>query len=310
MQRTVLVVLSPGRSFSTVLSAMLGLHPHILALPETCLFARDTMERYLNDLGYGLFDAGLVHAVSRLYFGGLPNSRELARQWVRNRRGFTTRSVFEELGERADRPIVIEKTPILTTKLAHMRRVEAWFGDSAHYLHLVRHPHAFGLSLLETANAMLRNSTPETADHWFHDDESIFSLLKAPGIAGLDPERPWVARNRSIETFLEDVPQHRWTRVRGEDILSNPAAGLIHLCTWIGVPITAGILAGMLRPEQWEFATGRPGASGGDRKFFMDPELRLIDGSLESASSPVPWSAGGRTLTEDALSLARQYGYA
>ncbi len=309
MQRKVLVVLSPGRSFSTVLSAMLGLHPNVLALPETCLFARDTMRQYIDDLGFGLFEAGLVHAISRLYFADRPNSRDLARHWIRDRRDVTTRSVFEELAERAGRAIVVEKTPILTTKLAHMRRVDTWFGDSARYLHLVRHPHTFGLSLLETAAAMQRHATTETADHWFRDDESIFSLLRAPGSAELDPERPWVARNTYIESFLDEIPDHRWMRVRGEDILSNPAAGLIHLCAWLGAPITPVTLEGMLQPETWEFATGPPGASGGDRKFFQDPTLRTIDKQLDSTSSPVPWFADGRTLTEAGKTLARRYGY-
>ena len=304
-----LVILSPGRSFSTVLSAMLGLHPDIVALPETCLFARDTMHDYIDGLGYGLFEAGLIHAVARLYFADAPQSRTLARGWIRDRRGLTTRVVLDELVARANRRIVVEKTPIITTKLEHMRRVESWLGESVRYLHLVRHPHTFGVSLIETASAMLRQATPEVAGRWFRDEESIFSSLRAPGTDELDPERPWVARNARIESFLECIPDRRWIRMRGEDVIANPAAALIHLCAWLGAPVGPAALDAMLHTENWEFASGPPGAAGGDRKFFADPALREVSAWPGSATSAVPWATDGRRLGNEAMEMAQRYGY-
>src|SRR3982750_3544139 len=64
-------VLSPPRSFSTIVSAMLGQHPQLYGLPELHLFGAETIAeftRQCEEATYPMAD-GLLRAVAQLYFG-------------------------------------------------------------------------------------------------------------------------------------------------------------------------------------------------------------------------------------------------
>src|SRR5712692_735035 len=68
----ILIILGPPRSFTTVVSAMLGQHPQMYGLPEIHLFVAETMEEWWQQCANATFnmDHGLIRVVAQLFFGG------------------------------------------------------------------------------------------------------------------------------------------------------------------------------------------------------------------------------------------------
>jgi hypothetical protein len=88
-----LIILGPPRSFTTVVSAMLGQHPQIYGLPEVHLFTAETMAEWWRQCAEATFnmDHGLVRVAAQLFFGDQSedNSRRAA-GWLQRRAHFTT----------------------------------------------------------------------------------------------------------------------------------------------------------------------------------------------------------------------------
>src|SRR5215469_18178227 len=103
MMNSLLVILGPPRSFTTVVSAMLGQHPQMYGLPEVHLFTAETMAEWWRQCAEATFnmDHGLVRVAAQLFFGDQSedNSRRAA-GWLQRRTHFTTGLLLETLAER------------------------------------------------------------------------------------------------------------------------------------------------------------------------------------------------------------------
>ena len=78
---TLLIVLGPPRSFTTVVSAMLGQHPQMYGLPEVHLFAAETMAEWWRQCAEATFnmDHGLMRVAAQLFFGDQTEDKSSAR---------------------------------------------------------------------------------------------------------------------------------------------------------------------------------------------------------------------------------------
>src|SRR5262249_35228766 len=95
-------VLAPPRSFSSIISTMLGQHPQAYGLPELELFAAETLDEWWDLCSKATFPRahGTLRAVAQVFFGGQTEETiKLAGGWLRRRGGFTTGHFMEVLSE-------------------------------------------------------------------------------------------------------------------------------------------------------------------------------------------------------------------
>ena len=313
MMNSLLVILGPPRSFTTVVSAMLGQHPQMYGLPEVHLFGAETMAEWWRQCAEATFnmDHGLMRVVAQLFFGDQTEENvQRAAGWLRRRAHFTTGLVIEGLGECVRPRILVDKSPSIVYRIETMQRVYAMF-PQARFLHLVRHPRGHGESVMKYLRER-RRLGPVPQNHWLlhlaaypNGDEN------AGASSDIDPQRAWLALQRNIGEFLEGVPATQTLRVRSEDLVGSPKRGLCEVLAWLGLRTDAEAIAEMKHPERSPYAWyGPPSAYfGNDRAFLQDPVLRPARAEKHSLEGPLSWCDDGREFSAEVRELAQKFGY-
>ena len=307
-----LIVLCPGRSFSSIVCAMLGQHPQLFGLLETQLLARATMAEWWEDFGPNIHSHGLSRCVAEIIYGEQsPQAVKGARRWLRQRCDCDTGEVFRELAEQVYPLALVEKSPMLCYRMSHMERALRLF-PSARFLHLSRNPVDYGKSLLaffekrgprrpNLAAALLDN--PESIFFGMVDDEGDPPIL--------DPQRSWYLRHSGILAFTCRLADGQGLMIRGEDILAEPATTLERVAGWLGLRTDGAAIEPMLHPEQSPFACLGPWNArfGGDPAFLRDPVLRPYQAQRARLEEPVPWREDGALFNDEVRELASRLGY-
>jgi Sulfotransferase family len=291
-------VLAPPRSFTSVVTAMLGQHPQMYALPETNLFLTDSLDEWWSahqsdQWGFGL--SGLRRAIAELYFED--QSEEAVRQataWILRRRSWPTAFLFSELMERVHPSILVEKSPTAALHPASMRRAVRHFPRSR-FIHLLRDP------------STQRRSTQAFID--MNDGRGpLHRQVSLDAAAGTE----WYVAHSNIRRFLGSLPRSQAFQLRGEDVLADPETQLRATVQWLGLRADDEAIEQMKHPERSPFACfGPPSARFGNDPFFlMRPRL----------DSGRPRSQRRRTLSSGILQqiplphrvqrLAKELGYA
>jgi hypothetical protein len=303
-------VLAPPRSFSSIVSTMLGQHPQMYGLPGLELFAAETIGEWWDLCSDATFPMahGALRAVAQLFFGEQrEESVKLARGWLRRRAHFTTGYLLEVLAERVHPRIVVDKSMSNIYQPKSLRRSAQMF-PGARFIHLVRHPHGHAESVLK----FLREREKEgrvSAAHW------IRRLAAWPGVNNdgteLDPQRGWYVLHARIRKFLESVPSEQQLRIRGEDVVTDPDLHLRKIAGWLGLRTDAAAINEMKHPERSPYACfGPPGARFGNDRFFLEnPALRPACAEPQSLEGPVGWLGDGRGFSSDVRRLAGEFGY-
>ncbi|HSU67947.1 MAG TPA: sulfotransferase [Tepidisphaeraceae bacterium] len=294
----IVIILAPPRSFTTVLSAMLGQHPQLYGIPETYFFTSDSVDEWVTLYRGTDHMNGALRAIAEIIFGQQSRPTiNLARQWLQARSLLTTSDVLRLLGQRVAPAVLVEKTPAASEQLESMQRMLREF-PSARFLHLTRHPHAQVRSRLE------RRLRPGEAD-------GPASLTAAAQILGGHPEGLWLRTHTTILRFLQEVPREQQFRARGEEVLAAPDEALPRIADWLGIRSDDEAIDAMKHPERSLFAhAGPPNARrGGDEKFFDEPTLRAYVGDEPRLDLPVPWCPAGGALDKDVRELATSFGY-
>jgi hypothetical protein len=310
---TLLIILGPPRSFTTVVSAMLGQHPQMYGLPEVHLFAAETMAEWWRQCAEATFnmDHGLVRVAAQLFFGDQSedNSRRAA-GWLQRRAHFTTGLLLETLAERVRPRMLVDRSPSIVYRIQTMQRVYAMFPQSR-FLHLVRHPRGHGESVMKYLRER-RKLGRVPPNHWLlylaaYPDASE----SASASADIDPQRAWLALHRNICEFLDGVPASHTLRVRGEDIVGDPERGMRGVLAWLGLRADDETIEEMKHPERSPYACyGPPSARfGSDRTFLQDPVLRPARAKKHSLEGPLSWRDDGREFSAEVRALARTFGY-
>ena len=294
----IVIILAPPRSFTTVISIMLGQHPQLYGLPETHFFTCDSVNEWATIYrGTDRMNGGL-RAIAQLIFGEQTRSTVcMARQWLQARSYFTTAEVLRLLARRVAPSILVEKTPRAAQQLEAMQRMLREF-PRARFLHLIRHPHDQVKSRLDRRLSLEGYGGPK-------------SLEEAAQVLGGDPAHLWFATHQAILRFLQDVPPKQQFFVRSEDILSAPDEHLREIARWLGIRSDDEAIEAMKHPERSAFAKeGPPNAlRGGDEKFLSDPVLRSYSCMAPPLDAPLPWRSDGAVFSEKIRQLARSFGY-
>lgn len=290
-------VLAPPRSYSTVVTAVLGGHPDIHAFPELVLFQYADVR--------GLFEAaehpdpiqaafrranlvGLVRAVAWSHDRDQsPGALDAARRWIDEHADWTGAQMMRYLLDRVAPLVPVEKSPVTLGDSAAFARCREAF-PNARLLHLTRHPVSAQQSLWE---------------HW-----TLRHGHMAPTKRRVTNASVWYRSHLRAVRALDELPAHQWRRVQGEELLRAPEKVLPELLDWLGLDSDPGIVRGMLATERWTYASPTANrAHGGDPKFYAAPELRPIAEPGPVEFDP-EWGLSDPTCRRMTL-LAKYLGY-
>lgn len=308
-----LIILTQGRCYGTAISAMLAQHRQFYGLMETQLFTRDTMNAWWDDFGANIHSHGLLRTVATMVFGEQsPKTVNQARSWLWKRVARNTSSIFSELTGLVYPLIAIENTPMVTYRREHMERALALF-PQAHFLHLTRHPVAYGNSLLRFFQARAPLRHPNQTAALLRNPESIFYGLidDSADSPALDPQRAWYLRQSVVASFTSALSPHKHMRIRVEDLMAEPTDTLRAIAEWIGVDSDPFSIDEMMHPERWPFACIGPWNArlGGDPEFLNNPILPTASSNEQSLEDSVPWRDDGTEFKDEVKSLAKEFGY-
>ena len=122
-----LFLLAPPRSYTSLINAMLGQHPQAFGLPELCLFNVETLGqlwvRNSDEMGSEAKTRhGLLRAVAEIYAGEQTlHSVRMAEHWCAARQQRSVASVYQELVDKVDPLMIVEKSPAYTVEPRRLR---------------------------------------------------------------------------------------------------------------------------------------------------------------------------------------------
>lgn len=296
------VLLGPGRSFTTVAAGMLGQHPQHYGMPELNLALGDTVEEFLamtmggrNGLAHGI-----VRAMAQLEFGEVTaRGVEEMRAFLHANRDMTTRELMAALQDMVAPKAIVEKSPAIAAD-AHFPFRQEQILPGAKYIHITRHPMSAGRSMIDAKWYTMILRSP-VGDSWDRRTD--------PPV--LDPQVHWFEAHERLLNFLDTIPADRQMRLRGEDLLADPDTWLARICGWLGVDTGPAAIEAMKHPETSPFA--RPGPQnaqwGGDPSYQDNPALRPYTIKPERLSGPLPWREDGVGFADHVIEMARFFGY-
>jgi hypothetical protein len=310
-----LIVLGPGRSYTTLVSAMLGQHPQMFSFPETHLLVTDTLRDWWGRFGTNFQAHGLLRAVAHLIFR-TQNERtvETAREWLLRRLRRPSAEVFCELGAQVVPRKPVDKSPLMVRDLESMIRVFELFPE-AHFLHVTRHPLRHGLSMMKMLNDITSHCNPGAPlmSSVLLSPISLFAGMtdRSSGTPILDPQIQWYNQHSAILAFLAGVPPPHRTWIRGEDLVADPDSVLRRLTSRLQLRSDRSAIDSMKHPEKWPFAGSGPANApgGGDPKFLHKPALRAAKQRPDTLEGPLPWRPDGKGFTREVRELAERFGY-
>jgi hypothetical protein len=294
-------VLAPTRSYSSLVTQMLGCHPELYAFPELTLFNCETVAEWLARGGGRLepggregwfaeaYRSGVLRAYAQLRFGGQTEAGvAAASRHVESLRDQRTRVILDELLECIAPRVGVEKSPATAMNADGLERLQRWY-PLARFIHLVRHPVA-------TCESLLRNCEK----HY------------VPSMGELERWIPFavLSTHRRIMAFLDRVAADRWRVVRSEDAVDDPAATLEPVVRWLGLRTDPEAIDQLRHPERSPFArVGPVGARGGnDAGFQREPAARPST-RPRSVFLRDDWRVTPR-WREELANLAQELGYA
>jgi hypothetical protein len=296
-----LFILSPPRSFTSIACAMLGNHPEMFGLAEVNLFWADTVGelRKLHQKNQRL-QFGLLRSLAEIAFSEQTDETiKTARSWLLDNAEMSTAELFRTMASWLDGRTLIDKSPLHVMSDGPLQRIGRAFPD-AYYLHLTRHPSDMLRSVEKVSDERGTAST--------ENDRMAARLIRSAGTRVAD--ELWLRPHLRILQFLETVPRDRRMRMRGEDLLSEPATYLAQVAGWLGKRTDPEAIEAMLHPEASPFAKlGPPSAPhGGDPNFMESPALR----PYRFSPRPLELTVGnGRShvYSEPLVAYAMQFGY-
>ncbi len=288
-------VLSAPRSGSTLLRVMLAGNPKLFSPPELYLLSFDTMaDRKTWYSGSQRFQLeGNIRALQELRNEPLEDIQKFIA--ALEEQNCTVQEYYRMIQEWLGDRILTDKTPAYAIDIETLQRAEDCFEDP-YYIHLVRHPYGMIRSFEEAKLEQL----------WY-------PRLVGDKISGLDAlpykrkqlaEMVWFILNENILKFLENIPTHRQTNLRFEDMVSQPEKEMRLLCEKIGLEYEPG----MVNPQQEKKNRMTDGIHQSSR-MIGDPKFHQhskIDPAIADQWKSVYESD---FLAEPSLGLARTLGY-
>lgn len=299
-----ILILAPPRSFTTLASGMLGVHPQVFGVPELMLFYYETIgDLWRYGRSFPAIDTrvrhGLLRAVSEIVFGEQTDESVMAAEyWCGRRQHWPAREVFAELQSLVAPLRILEKSPDYSAKPDAMLRFFEGFPD-AQIIYLTRHP----IGQCKSAINIGEGDYPYLSNSFAYEGDQAIA----------DPQIAWHDMNVNILNFLEThVPPAKRMQIKGEVLLAEPEAELKKICQWLGLRSDNGAMEAMMHPERSSFAAFGPISAlfGNDPNFLRNPFFTTQPArKLPPLDQPLPWREDGATLYPEVIALAQELGY-
>jgi len=308
--KKLLIILSPPRGFTSVVSTMIGQHPDLYGFPELNLFFRDTIEEtmilHIKSRKEGLFPYpdGLLRTLAQLH-DGVQTTWTIfkAVSWLEKRLHWSTKKLYDYLLELVHPKIGVEKTPGTATKIANIERAHYYY-PQAHFLHLTRHPISAKRSMEEFYEAKRQLEEKSKVD-------TVSQVLPLEIV----DTRMWYHMHRNIINATAEMPLGQCMRIKGEDVLSETDLYLKQIAEWMGIRSDPEAIEAMKHPETSPYAKVGPfpAWAGNDGKFMRDPKLRPGRVKEPSLKSDLEHGNMRGVLGDDFIgrftTLSRKMGY-
>jgi len=218
-----LFILSPPRSGTTLLRAMLAGHPGLFAASELQLLAFNTLqERRAAYAGkFSLWLEGTIRAIMELRDCGADEAMCIMEACERQDQ--STKQFYRTLQEWIGDRLLVDKSPSYALDLRTLERAERDF-EGALYIHLVRHPYA-----------MVRSFER------YHMDQVLY-LKPHPFSPRQLGELVWLVSHENIVQFLGQVPAHRQHQVHFEQLVRQPRQVMEDLCRKLSLEFHPNLL--------------------------------------------------------------------
>lgn len=229
----VVLILSPERSGSTLLTVMLGGHSRLFSPPELHLL------RYPD---FASFRAGYPAAMASLS----SLMEELRLDYEEDRldhmfAGMSTPDVYRWILARCPQgSFLVDKTPAYSRETSTLERAETM---RPHYVWLIRHPLGVAASKIDRYRARRR---AENVRLMARIKYPLFALregvLARRGKSVRRAVAYWVDVHERIRAFLERVPEDRRRVVHYEKLVAEPLEAMEQLCQWLGLEVEPPML--------------------------------------------------------------------
>lgn len=288
-----LFVLTCMRSFSSVVTSMLGQHSQLFVMPEINPFISDTLQDNVMLLGEFRPRSldGIYRLVAELEFGKQNfDTVNEAKDWVASHGDWSPVDLMDWVAQKVYPRRVIEKSPSTVVTRGGIERALRFFPD-ANFLHLYRHP-------IDTCASIAK----------------ITKYGKQGGVQKKfvkDPELSWLESNSRIIREGAQIPAGQFMSIQGEDVLNDPEGFIQQLGDWLDIETTPEDLTAIYHPERSPFACFGPRNApfGNDPNFLKNPHFSKRDIKLPSLLSDLSWAPEGRQLRPETLLLSHQLGY-
>ncbi|HXP74828.1 MAG TPA: sulfotransferase [Stellaceae bacterium] len=255
LDRPMVFLLSPPRSGSTLLCAMLARHPKLYGALELSLLPFDSMGargRQFDLDGHPWKRLGLFSAIKDLT--GMTSEQATQKYARLEERAIAVSTVYARLQELAEDRILVDKSPIYVLRPDSLVNAERLF-RSPRYIHPTRHPGA----VIESFVRMRFHRLFERGGPGWDEN---------PWILG---EKVWTSANLHVLRFLQGVDPNRQLRDSYESLVADPAAVITGICHFLGIPFDAG----PLQPYAGLDASlgGTEDLRAGDPGFFTHSEI-------------------------------------
>ncbi len=230
-----LFILSPPRSGSTLLRAMLGGHPGLFAPPELYMLSYETLadRRAWYEGPHASQLEGAVRAL--MAARDAPADPCFAAICRAETEGQTAQAFYRDLQEAIAPRLLIDKTPVYAVDPRVLARMEAMF-DSPLYVHLARHPYGMIRSFEEARLGQLwwpRLIGPDAPAHLRacpYSDRQFAQLI-------------WMLIHGNVLAFLEGIDPARRLMLRYEDVVCDPEAQMRRFSGFAGLPYDPAMIA-------------------------------------------------------------------
>lgn len=283
-------ILCAMRSYSSLISTMLGQHPDLYGLPEINLSVADTVGGVMDFYArraHGLH--GLLRTVAELQDGAqTEDTIDAAMAFLNQRRGWRTGAMLDWIEDKVSPRRIVDKSPVSVRSVEMMERLLDMRPD-AQFLHIVRQPAAVCRSI----NRLHEEIDRETG-----------SNLRGR----VNAETVWLKSNTNVKSFRKDLDPGTCMVLQGEAFLGEYDLYAPQVCEWLDIRQDAEALKAMLSPEASPYARIGPANAmyGNDPNFLKSAAFSPRPIEIE----PVDDGVDGRPFQAATKKLARELGYA
>ena len=215
-------ILSPPRSGSTLLRAILSGHSQLFSPPELELLGFSTLAERKKELEgtYSFFLEGAIRALMELHDCDADHAKKIMIDL--EEKGTTVKEFYALMQGLLQEKVLVDKSPNYAYDPRALERMEAHF-ELPKYIVLQRHPYG-----------MINSFENAKMDQIFRHKHD-FTLRELA-------ELVWLTSYENINNHLAAVPDIRKYVVKYEDLVRNPDEVIKGICDFLDIPFEEGML--------------------------------------------------------------------